>query len=93
MTLENLTRKGRIFFAPLNIGTGLQNKLLEAMAMGIPCITSSLANNALKATDKKEILIGNTPEEYKRLILNLLSDTDQSDSDRSCWEEIRGKHL
>ena len=70
--------KGRIFFAPLNIGTGLQNKLLEAMAMGIPCITSSLANNALKATDKKEILIGNTPEEYKRLILNLLSDTEQS---------------
>ena len=72
--------KGRIFFAPLNIGTGLQNKLLEAMAMRIPCITSSLANNALKATDKKEILIGNTPEEYKLLILNLLSDPDKSDT-------------
>ena len=72
--------KGKIFFAPLNIGTGLQNKLLEAMAMRIPCITSSLANNALKATDKKEILIGNTPEEYKLLILNLLSDPEKSDS-------------
>ena len=67
-----------VFIAPMRIGTGLQNKLLEAMAMGIPCITSSLANNALKAADKKEILIGNTPEEYKRLILNLLSDTEQS---------------
>ena len=72
--------KGKIFFAPLNIGTGLQNKLLEAMAMGIPCITSSLANNALKATDKKEILIGNTPQEYKHLILNLLSDTEKSNA-------------
>ena len=72
--------KGRIFFAPLNIGTGLQNKLLEAMAMGIPCITSSLANNALNASDKKEILIGSTPEEYKRLILNLLSDPEKSNS-------------
>jgi len=72
--------KGRIFFAPLNIGTGLQNKLLEAMAMRIPCITSSLANNALKATDKKEVLIGNTPEEYKLLILNLLSDPVKSDT-------------
>ena len=72
--------KGRIFFAPLNIGTGLQNKLLEAMAMGIPCITSSLANNALKAADKKEILIGSTPEDYKRLILNLLSDPIKSNS-------------
>ena len=72
--------KGKIFFAPLNIGTGLQNKLLEAMAMRIPCITSSLANNALKATDKKEILIGNTPEEYNRLILHLLSDTEKSEA-------------
>ena len=72
--------KGRIFFAPLNIGTGLQNKLLEAMAMGIPCITSSLANNALKAADKKEILIGSTPEDYKRLILDLLSDPIKSNS-------------
>ena len=72
--------KGRIFFAPLNIGTGLQNKLLEAMAMGIPCVTSSLANNALKAADKKEILIGSTPEEYKRLILDLLSNPIKSNS-------------
>ena len=72
--------KGRIFFAPLNIGTGLQNKLLEAMAMGIPCVTSSLANNALKASDKKEILIGSTPEAYKLLILNLLSDPEKSNS-------------
>lgn len=72
--------KGRIFFAPLNIGTGLQNKLLEAMAMGIPCISSGLANNALKASNKKEILIGSTPEEYKLLILNLLSDSQKSNS-------------
>jgi len=72
--------KGKIFFAPLNIGTGLQNKLLEAMAMGIPCITSNLANNALHATNNKEILIGETPEQYKKLILDLLSDHDKSKS-------------
>ena len=50
------------------------------MAMGIPCVTSSLANNALKASDKKEILIGSTPEAYKFLILNLLSDLEKSNS-------------
>ncbi|OQX72163.1 MAG: hypothetical protein B6D61_14915, partial [Bacteroidetes bacterium 4484_249] len=32
--------KSKIFIAPMQIGTGLQNKLLEAMAMKIPCITS-----------------------------------------------------
>ena len=43
----------------------LQNKLLEAMAMKMPCITSSLANNALKATNELNILIANNVEEYK----------------------------
>ena len=33
----------------MQIGTGLQNKLLEAMAMRMPCVTSALANNAVGA--------------------------------------------
>jgi glycosyltransferase involved in cell wall biosynthesis len=55
---------GRVFVAPMFIGTGLQNKLLEAMALGIPCVTTSLANNALKAKENEEILIANTTEEF-----------------------------
>ncbi|MEO8591597.1 MAG: glycosyltransferase [Flavobacteriales bacterium] len=64
----------RIFVAPMQIGTGLQNKLLEAMAMRIPCITSALANNAVGAPAGDAILIGNSPEEYAELILQLLDD-------------------
>lgn len=66
--------QARIFIAPMQIGTGLQNKLLEAMAMKIPSITSPLAFSALGATDGKEILVGNTPEEYAKLICQLLED-------------------
>ena len=64
----------KIFIAPLQIGTGLQNKLLEAMAMKIPCITSTLANNALKAIPGKEILIADTVEDYIKHIHTLLND-------------------
>ena len=63
-----------IFIAPMQIGTGLQNKLLEAMAMELPCISSKLANNALKAKPGKEILIGNSKEEYAKLIIDLMDD-------------------
>lgn len=62
----------RIFVAPMQIGTGLQNKLLEAMAMRIPCITSALANNAVGAEPGVSILIGEGPEEYADHILRLL---------------------
>jgi sugar transferase (PEP-CTERM/EpsH1 system associated) len=64
----------RIFVAPMQIGTGLQNKLLEAMAMRMPCITSTLANNAVGALPGESILIGNTPEDYAAHILRLLDD-------------------
>lgn len=67
----------RIFVAPMQIGTGLQNKLLEAMAMGMPCITSDLANNAVVAQPGEEILIGHEPEEYARHILYLLDHPDE----------------
>ena len=64
----------RIFVAPMQIGTGLQNKLLEAMSMKLPCITSNLANASLGAQSETEILTGNTPEEFAQHIIRLLTD-------------------
>ena len=65
---------GKVFFAPMQIGTGLQNKLLEAMSMGIPCITSSLANKSLKAENGKNIYVGNSLADYVEIITSLLND-------------------
>lgn len=67
--------EAKVFVAPLMLGSGLQNKLLEAMAMGVPCITTPLANNALGATPEKEILIANNEKEFKTQIERLLSDS------------------
>lgn len=66
--------QSQVFIAPMQIGTGLQNKLLEAMAMKVPSITSELANNALNAKEYEEVLVGSTPQEYADHVLKLLSD-------------------
>lgn len=66
----------RIFIAPMLLGTGLQNKLLEAMAMQLPCITSELANNALGGTHEQNILICSTPQEYADAIIRLLENPE-----------------
>ena len=63
---------GMICLAPLDIGTGLQNKLLEAMSMEIPCITSSLTNNALGAKDGKEIIIADDAQANAAAVIELL---------------------
>lgn len=68
-----------VFVAPMLIGTGLQNKVLEAMAMQLPCITSPLANNALNAKEGSEILIGRNAREYSQHILSLLKNSELRD--------------
>lgn len=54
---------GKVFLAPMLSGTGMQNKLLESMALGTPCVTTSLANNAIKAENGTEIIVGDSKEE------------------------------
>lgn len=71
--------KSKIFVAPMQIGTGLQNKLLEAMAMNLPCISSPLANEALGATHNENILIASSPKEYADSIINLLQNPSLAD--------------
>ncbi len=70
----------KIFIAPLFIGTGLQNKLLEAMALGIPCITTDLVNSSLKAQVESEIDVANTPESFIEKINKIISDKTLYDS-------------
>ena len=83
---ENITIKGwtkdirdaylssKIFIAPMRIGTGLQNKLLEAMSLELPCVTSELVNKALLAKSNKELLIAKNKEDYINYIIQLIDD-------------------
>lgn len=69
----------RIFVAPMRTGTGLQNKLLEAMAVKLPCITTTISFTPLHAEAPKDILVGNTKEEIAGHILFLLQNSDKAD--------------
>ncbi len=68
-----------VFIAPMQLGTGLQNKLLEAMAMRMPCITSELANSGLNAEHMKHIIVCKTTEEICNFTETLLTNTELSD--------------
>ena len=48
------------------------------MALKIPCITSTLANNALKAKVGESILIADSPEEYAAHIQDLIYYEDKA---------------
>ena len=71
-------KNAQLFVAPLFHGSGQQNKILEAMAMGLPCITTTLVNNAILAQPNNEILIADTPQEFAQKILDMLTEMPKS---------------
>jgi glycosyltransferase involved in cell wall biosynthesis len=58
----------------------MQNKILEAMAMKLPCITSNLANSAIQAQNGKEIIVCAKPDEYINSVLELINDNLRYDT-------------
>jgi sugar transferase (PEP-CTERM/EpsH1 system associated) len=67
-------RQASVCVVPLRIARGIQNKVLEAMAAGVPVVATSLANAGIKAEHGKEILVADSPEDFANAVLSLLSD-------------------
>lgn len=67
-------QSGKIFVAPIFSGSGQQNKILEAMAQGLPCITTTFVNESIGATMDEHLLIADSAKEFIAQIEALLSD-------------------
>jgi len=59
-----------VFVAPLRFGAGIQNKLLEALAMELPVIASPLAAQGLCTEDGAQppLRVASTPAEFAAAI-------------------------
>ncbi len=63
--------------APLRIARGIQNKVLEALAMAKPVVASSAAMEGLAVSDGRELLRADTPSEWIDALLRLWNDSAQ----------------
>ena len=63
-----------VFVAPLRLARGVQNKLLEALAMGLPCVASKAAWNGTVVPEGAGILVTDNSEEFAGQIVRLLRD-------------------
>ena len=59
---------------PMRIGAGVQNKVLEYMALGLPCITTSMGLEGIMAVPAKDLLVADKPIEFVQALNDLLSD-------------------
>lgn len=61
-----------VFAAPLRFAAGIQNKVLEAMAAGLPVVTSSYVNDGLQAEDGQHLIVADEPEAFAEAVVLLL---------------------
>lgn len=62
---------------PLRVGAGLQNKVLEGMAMGLPMVITSIANEGIGAVDGEEVVVADDPAAFAAAVVALLRDPDR----------------
>lgn len=62
-----------IFVAPFRLARGVQNKVLQAFASGLPVIATSMGAEGVKCADNQDIMIANTPDDYMHYLNVLIS--------------------
>ena len=67
-------RRAHIMMSPMVYSVGLQNKILEAMALGTPSVISLQSSKALRAKENCDMLVANSADEFAYSALELMSD-------------------
>ncbi len=70
--------RAHIAVAPLRIARGIQNKVLEAMAVGLPVVGTTCATQGVEAISGRHLLVADSAQEQAQLIRGLLREPDQA---------------
>lgn len=74
--LEGCYVSATVFVAPILVGGGIIVKILDAMAAGIPVVTTTFGNEGIGATPGEEVLIADAPDACADAVVRLLTDPE-----------------
>jgi polysaccharide biosynthesis protein PslH len=69
--------RASVCVAPLRIGRGVQNKVLQAMALGMPVVASSVAQRGLLAEPGRHLHVEDDPAAFASLVVRLLGSPEE----------------
>ncbi len=70
--LTSYLARSKVFINPVRLGSGMRGKVVEAMAMGRPVVSTSVGADGLDAAPGKEIVVADEPKGFARALLRLL---------------------
>jgi glycosyltransferase involved in cell wall biosynthesis len=66
--------RSSIYVVPLNLGVGIRGKILEAWAMGMAVVSTSVGCAGLRYEHNRNILVADTPKQFADQIFSLVKD-------------------
>lgn len=72
--------RAAVCVAPIRAAAGLQNKLLEAMAMARPVVATPEANEGIGAVDARHLWLAREPRAFAEAVLALLADRQRAEA-------------
>ncbi len=71
--IQKILAKGDLFVAPIRVASGTNIKILEAMAAGLPVVTTTVGIEGLEV-QKEEVVVADKPDDFAREAVALLKD-------------------
>jgi sugar transferase (PEP-CTERM/EpsH1 system associated) len=69
-------REAIVSIAPLRIARGTQNKILEAMAAGVPVVATPEAAKGIQAVPGEHLLVADTVQAFANHVINVLQNAE-----------------
>lgn len=81
--------KSMVNVVPVKLGAGTPNKIIEALALGIPTVSTSMSASGLPDELKKYVLTADSSKEFSQLVLKILrNETNYAELMNECVETI-----
>jgi sugar transferase (PEP-CTERM/EpsH1 system associated) len=76
--LSNVYAQAHVLVSPLRLGAGTQNKVLEAMSMGVPVVCTSVGFFGLGISSGDGVVLAKNASQFAESVLELLSKPEQA---------------
>lgn len=67
-------RRAAVSIAPLRVARGIQNKVLEALAMGLPTVGTTSATQGVEGTPGTDYIVADDAQDFADEVIKLLRD-------------------